>query len=523
MRGLAVAARLALALGLGLAPAVARGEEAGEVAEPPPAEPDEEAGGSESGDAPPDGEPPEPELAREAGPGEAEGEEGRSSARYVLDAVEIRGNTRTRDSVIRREVPFRRGEVLDLDDTRIEATRYRLLATGYFTDVHLSLRRGRSRGHVVLVVDVTERWTLVVHDIALGLSDIDYIPYGGLHVGEINFLGLGISLSGAFVAGEDQQAYRIRASDPRFLDSRWALAGELLYSAARDFLGRRPVLISGVDEPRSYATVTYERIGGSIGTGFRLLPTVSVYLDYRLELVRARLPAAAAQLGTTLGSTIGEPIEFHLLPGRSILSAFVVTLEHDTRDHAFLPSRGFHVAGAVTFASDVIGSSYHYVKTTLQADVYVPLPWRHTVHLGLLTGAIFGDAPLYEMYFIGDLSDQIPSRVLDLNFSHAPAPNIFRTSVEEMRYESLAGRLDVEYIVPLYRGRSVVYGLDFFLLLGLYSIGSPEDFVSAPTGYRGGPFPIDMTLDLGFRLDTLAGVFGFSFQNLLGLIPFNED
>jgi hypothetical protein len=110
-----------------------------------------------------------------------------------------------------------------------------------------------------------------------------------------------------------------------------------------------------------------------------------------------------------------------------------------------------------------------------------------------------------------------------LNFSHSPVPNVFRTSIEEMRYESLAGRLDNEYIVPLHRGRRVVYGFDFFLLLGVYAIGSAEDFQSPPAGYPGGAFPVDLTLDVGFRLDTTAGIFGFSFKNLLGLIPFSED
>jgi hypothetical protein len=110
-----------------------------------------------------------------------------------------------------------------------------------------------------------------------------------------------------------------------------------------------------------------------------------------------------------------------------------------------------------------------------------------------------------------------------LNFSHQPPPNIFASSIEEMRYESVAGRVDVEYVVPLYRGRRVVFGLDFFLLVGVYALGSADDFRSPPGGYVGGAFPIDLTLDLGFRLDTTAGVFGFSFKNLLGLIPFSEE
>ena len=462
--------------------------------------------------------------------GEDEGAEGaeegedqeRSAATYILEEIEIRGNRRTRDRVILREIAFESGQVLDLDDERIELSRYRLLATGFFSDVRLRLRRGSRRGAVVLVVEVVERWSLVFREIFLGISEIT--PYGGLHLDEINFLGLGISLSGAAVWSEEQQGYRISVSVPRFLDSVVSLSLSFLYNDARDFLGRHPVLVSGhgTDE-QSYAQVNYNRLGGSLGVGMRLAHNTNIYLDYRLELVRSNLPFAAAQLGLPLGPEIGEPLEFHLLDGRSILSALALSLDHDTRDHPFLPSRGRHVTGSAVVSTDVIGSNYHFVKITVGADFWFRTPWRHSFHVGLLVGMIFGDAPLFEHYFIGDLSDQISARVLGLNFSHAPAPNIFRTSIAEMRYEKLCGRLDVEYIVPLYRGRRVVYGLDFFLLMGIYSLGSTEDFVNSPTGYSGGAFPIDMTLDVGFRLDTTAGMFGFSFQNLLGLIPFSED
>lgn len=502
--------------------------EAGEAEGDAPAEerapPEEgEGDGEAEGDEEEDGDAPEEERAPPEEGEDREEEDGDDgeSATYILEEIEIRGNRRTRDRVIMREIAFEPGGVLDLDDERIELSRYRLLATGFFSDVRLRLRRGSRRGAVVLVVEVVERWTLVVREVFLGVTEIT--PYGGLYLDEINFLGYGISLSGAFVVSEQQQGYRVRFAVPRFLDSPVSLSLEFLYNDARDFLGRRPVLVSGREGEQSYAQTDYTRLGGVLGLGLRLAHNTNIYLDYRLELIRANLPAAAAQLDLPFGSEIGEPLDFHLLLGRSILSAFVISLDHDTRDHPFLPSRGRHITGSAVVSTDVIGSNYHFVKLTLGADFYFRLPWRHSLHVGLLIGLIFGDAPLFEHYFIGDLSDQVTSRVLGLNFSHAPAPNIFRTSIEEMRYEKLAGRLDLEYIVPLYRGRRIVYGLDFFLLLGLYSLGSSEDFVNAPVGYSGGAFPIDMTLDVGFRLDTTVGVFGFSFQNLLGLIPFSEE
>lgn len=478
-------------------------------------------------------------AAEEVLPAGDEGDEGddgeASEARYVLERVEVRGNRRTRESVIRREITFTPGEVLDLDDPGIELSRYRLLATGLFTDVMLSLRRGSRRGAVVLVVEVQERWSFILRELFLGVSEIT--PYGGFTLEEHNFLGRAISLSASLVAADEQQGFRASISAPRFLDRPVSLTAGLLVNNARDYLGRSPACVSpgtgspedrGWNElyqcvPQSYAEVAYQRVGGTFGAGVRLTHGTYLRLDYRLELIRANLPDSASQFGLVTGPGTSEPIYFHLDEGRSVLSALVITVDRDTRDTPFLPSRGHHLSLETTLSSDVIGSNFHYVKLTFLADFFLRFRWRHSLRVGLLLGAIFGEAPLYEMYFVGDLSDQMHGRVLDLNFSHAPAPNLFSNSIEEMRYESLAGRLDVEYIVPLYRSQRVVYGLDFFLLAGLYTLGSIEDFRSPPAGYPGGPFPLDFTVDVGFRLDTTAGVFGFSFRNLLGLIPFSEE
>src|SRR5262249_42833185 len=72
--------------------------------------------------------------------------------RYALEGIEIRGNTRTAPRVVLRYVKFRAGDVLDVEDPEIELTRYRLLGTGFFKSVQLSLRKGSRRGSAVLVI-----------------------------------------------------------------------------------------------------------------------------------------------------------------------------------------------------------------------------------------------------------------------------------------------------------------------------------------------------------------------------------
>ncbi|GAC1536083.1 MAG: hypothetical protein NVS3B10_28830 [Polyangiales bacterium] len=104
---------------------------------PPPPPPPEERHPPQSGErrAPSD------ERAAEPSPGIVRGP-GRVGLRYILEGVEVRGNTSTLGRVIQRFVPFRPGDSLDVDDKELLLTRFRLLGTGFVRDVPLSLRRG---------------------------------------------------------------------------------------------------------------------------------------------------------------------------------------------------------------------------------------------------------------------------------------------------------------------------------------------------------------------------------------------
>src|SRR6185369_9054668 len=93
--------------------------------------------------------------------------------RYTLEAIVLRGNTRTQRRVVLRYVPFKPGNVFDVDDPEVELSRFRLLGTGFFRDVQYSLKKGSEGGLVVLVIDVTERNTIVINDVSMGLAADD--------------------------------------------------------------------------------------------------------------------------------------------------------------------------------------------------------------------------------------------------------------------------------------------------------------------------------------------------------------
>ncbi len=428
-----------------------------------------------------------------------------------------------------RYVTLRAGDVVDVNGAELELTRFRLLGTGFFRDVELSLQKGSHRGNVILVVDVVERNTLVIDKIWLGLgANVDasgfagpLSAYGGAKATETNLAGTGIALGGAFAVAENQLGLRFRLVDPQTFRASWITEAEFVYNSARAFFGHRDVLVDdpstiGGQAATDYAVAQYKRLGGRVGLGHDLGISSQIFFDYRLEKIDALLPPAAS---ADCGSEVC-PIDFMLLPGASILSTLGATFKYDTRDDPFLPTRGQQLVANVAASLTPFGSDYPYTKVVVRGSQWFPLPWGHVLHLEAFAGVVSGNAPLFERFYVGDLSDFLPDRALDLAFDRRPAPNFLNTDIVESLYGNYAAEVNLEYRVPLYRGTRSIYGVDLFGSFGIYGLADDADFMQHPRGYSGfAAVPVDLTFNAGLRIDTQAGGFVLGLANLVGLIP----
>lgn len=448
--------------------------------------------------------------------------------RYHLEGIEIRGNDRTADRVVLRYIPFDPGDILDVDDPELELTRFRLLGTGFFSSVQLSLRKGTSRGSAVLVVEVVERNTFIVQNLWMGVAadedeDGNAEPisaYVGLRAAETNLAGTGITLGAGIALAADQLSLRTDFADPTFAGTDWAATAHVHYIDARDFFGNRDVLFESPlleqREVTDYAVVAYRRFGGSLGAGHDLSVSTRFGLNYRLEQVDATVPTAASHVR---GDT-REPIHFDILPGESALSTLEASLTYDTRDAPFLPTRGSLASLSVMVGTPPLGSEYSFQRIEASAQHWWSLPWRHVFQLEIFGGGIAGEAPFFEKYYVGDFSDLLPDRLLGLNPDRRQPPNILDTSIVEVRYGDFAAKLEAEYRIPLYRGRGSVYGIDVYTASGVYAVASSSEIDDPASGYDGfSQVPIDLTYNLGLRIDTSVGGLTLAFSNLLGLLP----
>lgn len=451
--------------------------------------------------------------------------------RYVIEGFRLSGNSRTRASVILRYLPFTAGDVLDVDDPQIELTRYRLLGTGFFRDVTLSLEKGKHPGGITLHVAVVERNTIVVNDVWMGLAasadssgePSDISSFAGIDAAETNLFGTGISLGVATAFSTDQHGLALRFLDPAFLGSNWMLEGEVLRNKGLGFFGNSNVRWDDptqTDVVRRQAVVSYLRRGATIGVGRDLGVSTQVWGHFRAERLTAYTPRATShEYG---GET--EPLLFDIMKGDSTQATLRLSLLHDTRDKPILPSSGWIVHSSVEAGLRPILSDYAYQKIDVSVARHFPLNYGHVFSLFGFVGLIAGDAPFMERYYVGDLSDFRPDRVLGLAFDDRPAPNILGTTVSETRYGDYAARLTGEYRIPVYRGNHSVYGVDIFVGGGLFAIASQRQLDRPPRNVDGLRLvPVDLTASLGATLDTSLGGFSLSISNLVGFADLGRD
>lgn len=462
---------------------------------------------------------------------------------YVVERVEVRGNGRTQDAILLRLVPFEVGDSIAVGDPRLDELRYRALGTGFFDAVELSFSRGSERGRVVLVVTVRERNTFLLDQVAIGASEglsfsdstpagsASGQPYFGVSVAETNLAGTGTTLRGLVLLSGASQGVRLRFDAPSLgLTPDLGLHLSTFFVRGEEYFGSGDdVLVTprdcGTDcvpsEEILLARLRYHRGGGALGTGTAIAPGLRVGATYRLDVVDVlERPRAASEL---IGTSV-VPIDFTVNDHTSFVSVIALDLTYDGRDAPALPTEGVHARIAIEASQQILGSSYDYFRAEAWARGWIPLgvPWDggvHTLRLGIFGGIAVGDVPFFARFYAADLSDLIPNRFLEVNLDRRAPPNLLRNVIGELRFGRIAARADVEYALRLFSMPNGLRSMWIYALAGAYVLSDPELLGRVVPGYDAGTsFPIDLTFDLGLRLETDIGVFELGFSTLLGLI-----
>lgn len=292
--------------------------------------------------------------------------------RVFVERIEITGNTKTRDKVIRREIPILEG---DLSRSRgVKEAKRRIRNLGFFDDVTVTNKPGSDEAKTILGVAVTERPT-GTFSIGLGYSSVDSVMAQG-SISQENLFGYGLRLSLSGAVGSKSTTYSLGLTDPHFLDTDWTLGGTLY------------------NDEREYSDYDEDRIGGTIRAGHPIGRKSKLYLTYRYE------EQEVSDISRDLTDTIQEEA------GTSTLSSLMAQIIRNSTDFYEDPSRGGVTKLSTEYAG--LGGTEHFLKSIADHRHFFPLPFGGTVfsihgEIGHVTSTNSDDVSITEKFFLGGI------------------------------------------------------------------------------------------------------------------------
>jgi len=303
-------------------------------------------------------------------------------ARSFANRVNIEGNTRTKDKVIRREVLIAPGDVFNT--VRVDTTKKRLENLGYFAKVETYPEDTDIPGRKDLTILVQEKRTGSL-SFGGGFSTVDkLVGFAELTQGNFDlfnwpsFTGGGQKFRLRLQYGTERKDFILAVTEPYFLDRRLSLSGQAFYNEAN--------YLSAQYDQRNY--------------GF---------------LFELRKPINAYMYGT-LGYTLQDVDIFNVDPsssefilsqaGSTVESKLLSSLVFDSRDNPLLSRRGQRVTLSPMIAGGFLGGDVQVYAFDLEGSQYFHLPWDTILLINgeIATVSQWGSGnqvPIYERLFLG--------------------------------------------------------------------------------------------------------------------------
>src|ERR1700676_4980870 len=205
--------------------------------------------------------------------------------RTYIERINVRGNTRTRDYVIRREFDISEGDAYNR--ALVDRAERRLKNLDFFKSVKVTTEPGSSSDRVILVVDLEEKST-GDFSVSGGYSTTDG-ALAEVSISERNFLGRGLFAKASVTYGQYARGYSLSFVEPYLLDYRVALG--------LDLFQRQQLANSYI----SYGTST---LGFSPRLGFALREDLSLQVRYTIYQQKLSLPSTLANCNNSLSNSL---------------------------------------------------------------------------------------------------------------------------------------------------------------------------------------------------------------------------
>jgi outer membrane protein insertion porin family len=392
-----------------------------------------------------------------------------------VERINISGNLRSEDKILRREVPMVEGDLFTLQ--KLQRARQRIINLGYFDMVNVTTSPGADKTKIIVNVEVTEKPT-GIFSIGGGYSSADSFV-GTIDLTQRNFLGKGYEASIRIRAGAVTQQGIISFTDPWLFD-RPLSAGFDLYTTMRVF-----------------SDYTYDSTGGAIRFSHPFEEYWRWHLGYRISR-------------DNIGHLSDNVVSPDLLEqkGTTVTSMVSGSITRDSRDNFQSPSRGGQTGITLDVAG--LGGDSRFVKLVASTTYFKPIWFGHIISGRLEGGYSFGwggkEVPIFERFFLGG-----PNSLRGWKFR--------QVSPHDATGFAVGGTTEVlgnaEYLIPLPFGLRLA---GFFDIGNVYASGAKFD----PSGLRSdvgagvrwlspfGPIRVDYGVKLDRRAGEELGAFQFS-------------
>jgi outer membrane protein insertion porin family len=360
--------------------------------------------------------------------------------KVFIDRINISGNTKTRDKVVRRELKLAEGDLYG--STAIKKSKQNLMNLGFFEEVNIATAKGSADDRLNMNVEVKEKPT-GTFSVGAGYSSLDGI-IGQVSVQQANYLGLGLKANVAAGLGKKSQTYNLGLTDPYFMDTRWTLGSDI-YRTERD-----------------YTDYKRRATGGDIKAGYPLSDTLSTFWIYKYEDKKI-FDESLALLTEISTGLINAP------ETTSTTSSITASLTSNTTDYRLDPSRGMVNSVSVEYAG--LGGTNHFVRTIGNSTVFFPFKWGTVFSLRGELGSIQGaNISIDEKFYLGGIGTirgyssrtVSPYRLVTVSTSVGPlVNNVFTGGDAEAVF-------NVEYQFPLVK-EAGLKGVAFFDIGNAYN------------------------------------------------------
>jgi outer membrane protein insertion porin family len=293
----------------------------------------------------------------------------------TIEKIEVAGNNKTRDKVIRREMRINEGDLYS--GTAIRFSKARVTALGYFDSVEINSRRGSADDKMVLEITVKEKLT-GTFQLGFGFTGGESF-FGQAQLSQNNLFGYGHTASLSFQISSLRQLFQLSYLDPYFLDTAWTASIDLY---------RSELLFTGFDR---------KAIGGALTAGYELFEDFRFFGTYTLEGV-----------DVTPTGTSALQLRNQFTAGRT--SSVRFSFNYDKRDNRLFPTNGHLESASAEFATSLLGSQNLFQRYRLIERRYRPLFWGLVAKVNLSVGYIRSTDPLNrpisisEKFFAGGIN-----------------------------------------------------------------------------------------------------------------------